>query len=66
MASAIGIPSLSRDSSEFSSPFQDWFPKYGIRKIDAIILTHPHADALNGLDDLRGQILPCVTFSGVL
>ncbi|KAG6524693.1 hypothetical protein ZIOFF_014628 [Zingiber officinale] len=36
-----------------------WFPTYGIlqcswlRKIDAVIITHSHADAIGGLDDLR-------------
>ncbi|THH11772.1 hypothetical protein EW145_g440 [Phellinidium pouzarii] len=35
----------------------EWFPKYGLRKIDAVLLTHAHADAMNGLDDLRGRFL---------
>jgi phosphoribosyl 1,2-cyclic phosphodiesterase len=30
-----------------------WFPLYGIDKIDAVVLTHGHADAMLGLDDLR-------------
>ncbi|KAI4329146.1 hypothetical protein L6164_021442 [Bauhinia variegata] len=30
-----------------------WFPVYGIRTIDAVIITHSHADAIGGLDDLR-------------
>ncbi|GAA6044115.1 hypothetical protein JCM8097_003218 [Rhodosporidiobolus ruineniae] len=30
-----------------------FFPKKGLRKIDACILTHHHADAIDGLDDLR-------------
>lgn len=34
-----------------------WFPKYNIRKIDALILTHAHADAFFGLDDLRSWTL---------
>ncbi|KAL1915220.1 uncharacterized protein VTP21DRAFT_7496 [Calcarisporiella thermophila] len=33
------------------------FPRHGIRKIDALILTHGHADAINGLDDLRSWTL---------
>ncbi|KAI8338534.1 metallo-beta-lactamase family protein [Chlamydoabsidia padenii] len=31
----------------------DLFPKYGIRELDGIVLTHPHADAIFGLDDAR-------------
>lgn len=30
-----------------------WFPTFGIRTIDAVIITHSHADAIGGLDDLR-------------
>jgi phosphoribosyl 1,2-cyclic phosphodiesterase len=31
----------------------EWFPKYKVPTIDAIVLTHAHADAMGGLDDLR-------------
>jgi phosphoribosyl 1,2-cyclic phosphodiesterase len=31
----------------------DWFVKYRLRRIDALILTHGHADAVFGMDDLR-------------
>jgi hypothetical protein len=31
----------------------DHFPRHGMRTIDALILTHGHADACFGLDDLR-------------
>ncbi|OLL25755.1 putative hydrolase [Neolecta irregularis DAH-3] len=33
------------------------FPKYGLRQIDALLLSHNHCDAANGLDDLRGWTL---------
>lgn len=36
-----------------------WMPKHGLTKLDAIVLTHEHMDAIAGLDDLRGfQLLP--------
>ncbi|KAF9023406.1 hypothetical protein BDZ89DRAFT_1069893 [Hymenopellis radicata] len=41
----------------FQAAALEWFPKYGLRRIDALLLTHPHADAMNGLDDLRGWTL---------
>ena len=30
-----------------------WFPLLRVRDLSAVILTHPHADAMLGLDDLR-------------
>ncbi|KAA8493250.1 putative hydrolase [Porphyridium purpureum] len=30
-----------------------WFPKHSIRELDAVVLTHPHADHVLGMDDLR-------------
>ncbi|KAF9270572.1 hypothetical protein L218DRAFT_849070 [Marasmius fiardii PR-910] len=41
----------------FQAAALEWFPKFGLRRIDALLLTHPHADAMNGLDDLRGWTL---------
>ncbi|KAI0628014.1 hypothetical protein C8Q77DRAFT_1151746 [Trametes polyzona] len=44
----------------------EWFPKYGLRKIDAVLITHAQCgryrshrrpEAMNGLDDLRGWTL---------
>ncbi|KAG9075052.1 hypothetical protein FS749_013322, partial [Ceratobasidium sp. UAMH 11750] len=29
------------------------FPRHDLRRIDAVLLTHGHADAINGLDELR-------------
>lgn len=31
----------------------EWFPGYRVPSIDAIVLTHSHADAVGGMDDLR-------------
>ncbi|CAL5081123.1 unnamed protein product [Urochloa decumbens] len=30
-----------------------WFPAFGLRTVDAVIITHSHADAIGGLDCLR-------------
>ncbi|EJT96710.1 hypothetical protein DACRYDRAFT_72917 [Dacryopinax primogenitus] len=35
----------------------EWFPVHNLREIDGLLLTHAHADAMNGLDDLRGWTL---------
>lgn len=37
----------------FYEACMEWFPKFGITTLDAVVLTHPHADAVAGLDDLR-------------
>lgn len=42
--------------SFFDAALQIW-PRAGFRKIDALLLTHAHADAILGLDDLRGWTL---------
>ncbi|XP_059067108.1 putative hydrolase C777.06c isoform X2 [Cryptomeria japonica] len=30
-----------------------WFPHFGLRYLDALLITHSHADAIGGLDDVR-------------
>lgn len=31
----------------------EWFPSVGVPSLDGVIITHQHADAVGGLDDLR-------------
>jgi len=40
----------------YAGALQYW-AALGLREIDAVILTHPHSDAVLGLDDLRGWTL---------
>ncbi|SCV72853.1 BQ2448_4390 [Microbotryum intermedium] len=40
----------------YSAALQHW-PKHNLRQIDALLITHAHADAFLGLDDLRGWTL---------
>eukprot|EP00162_Nutomonas_longa_P007250 comp17623_c0_seq1/m.30104 comp17623_c0_seq1/g.30104 ORF comp17623_c0_seq1/g.30104 comp17623_c0_seq1/m.30104 type:complete len:323 (+) comp17623_c0_seq1:3-971(+) len=42
----------------------EWFVELGIRRIDAVILTHDHADACLGLDNLRDFTSNVETLSG--
>lgn len=30
----------------FQASALEWFPKYGLRRIDAVLLTHAHADGV--------------------
>ncbi len=37
----------------FYEACMQWFPQYDVTTLDAVVLTHAHADAIAGLDDLR-------------
>lgn len=44
----------------FYSQALSLFKEHGLRKIDGVILTHGHADAMLGLDDLRAWTMNSV------
>ena len=37
--------------------FRDQMLTAGVERIDGVVITHPHADHIHGLDDLRGYFL---------
>ncbi|KAG0151635.1 hypothetical protein CROQUDRAFT_86680 [Cronartium quercuum f. sp. fusiforme G11] len=49
----------------FCEAARQHFPPNNLSTIDAVLLTHPHADAINGLDDLRAWTLDSVIQSTI-
>ena len=44
----------------FQAAAVEWFPKYGLRRIDAILITHAHADGTD-IDRLYKDIFLIVS-----
>jgi len=43
----------------FQAAAVEWFPKFGLRKIDALLITHAHADGKK--PDTMGGIMLTIT-----
>ena len=37
----------------FQAAALEWFPKYGLRDIDAVLITHAHADGVSTFDSIQ-------------
>ena len=48
-----GVNIVIDAGKSFYEACMQWFPKFGVRNLDAVVITHAHADAIAGLDDLR-------------
>lgn len=54
-ATLMGLAMNRQCGKTFYMGALEFWEKKGLREIDAVLLTHPHADAILGLDDLRGE-----------
>ena len=50
----------------FQAAALEWFPKYGMRRIDAVLLTHAHADGESSFAvEVRTLLTSCVAMNGL-
>lgn len=53
LRSSTGTTFLIDAGKHFREASLRWFPRYGVTKVHGVALTHDHADAVLGLDDIR-------------
>jgi len=57
MVERVSANGITRVVIDTGPDFRDQMLMTGVTRIDAVLYTHPHADHIHGIDDLRGYVL---------
>ncbi|PSJ64197.1 MBL fold metallo-hydrolase [Pseudaminobacter soli (ex Li et al. 2025)] len=57
MVERVSANGTTRVVIDTGPDFRDQMLMAGVQRIDAVVYTHPHADHIHGIDDLRGFVL---------